>query len=85
MSGNERWRENGWVEMRDGGRMDEFMKADMDDYFVEVNEKYKNVLEFVFIPKKVWIECKILANENREGSYRNINVAQLMENGARNN
>jgi hypothetical protein len=77
--------------------LDEFIKIDLDIHLNGLNQKYKNKLEFIYIPSNRWIEVNILdrrninlinADEERKkfivrDNYRILTEADKMEeNGA---
>lgn len=77
--------------------LDEFIKIDLDNHLNNLNQKYKNKLEFIYIPSNRWIEVNILdrrninlinADDERKklnvrDNYRILNDAdKIEENGA---
>jgi ABC-type multidrug transport system fused ATPase/permease subunit len=60
----------------------EIMQEDLDNYLVNVNLKYKNMLNWVYIPHNKSMECNILDTRNikfnvEEGNILNTNKNSL--------
>lgn len=44
--------------------LEDIMQEDIDNYLNTVNNKYRGVLNFVYMPSTKWIECNILDSRN---------------------
>lgn len=50
--------------------LDDIMQNDIDNYLFEINAKYKNKLEFIYIPTTKWIECNIMMKKDTDNDER---------------
>lgn len=48
------------------------MYEEMTQYFVNVNSKYSNILNFTYNPNKYWIECHILQVNEKSKNFQNF-------------